>query len=66
MSVVYVRWHVQDPVRFDNGISITLESLDSGANRSDCTENYMTVAYWYQMLPTAPFSELPSLEEMEK
>lgn len=60
------RWHVQDPARFENGIRVTLEALNPETDKSDCTENYMTVAYWYQMLPTAEFPPLPSLEEMEK
>jgi len=53
------RWHLEAPVRFRRSIKVTIE--DGQANlRSD---NFYSVAYWYQKEPHAPFPPLPPVEE---
>jgi hypothetical protein len=50
------RWHVDNPIRFQQSIKMTMEH-GHGNSRSD---NYYTVAYWYQSKPHAKFPPLPS------
>lgn len=54
------RWHVPDPIRFENDFRMTLQSFEFSpyGNRIRHDE-YATVAYWYQTLPTAKLSPLP-------
>jgi hypothetical protein len=53
--IVMYRWHVDNPVRFQRSLKMTIEH-GSGNDRSD---NYYTVAYWYQSEPHAAFPALP-------
>ena len=61
------RWHITDPVSFRKSIRVELQNLgweiflEKYALRSD---DMASVAYWYQTLPSAPFPELPSNEEL--
>jgi len=51
------RWHMEAPVRFRKSLRVTIE--DGHANlRSD---NFFSVAYWYQKEPHAPFPQLPGV-----
>ena len=58
-KVTVYRLHVQDPVPFTKSIRVTIEHGHAN-NRSD---DFSSVAYWYQTLPTKPFPELPSVAE---
>lgn len=49
------RFHVEDPVTFERSIRVTIEHGHAN-KRSD---DYSTVAYWYQSEPHKPFSILP-------
>ena len=61
------RWHVMDPVRFDQDLKITIQDLgwrDGGrylAQKSDI----ITVAYWYQSEPHTSFPKLPAKDDLE-
>ncbi len=50
------RWHLFDPVRFEDSLRIELEHGHANAEVAD----YATVAYWYQ---TEPHAALPPLPE---
>jgi len=52
------RWHIPDPVVFQDSISITLEHGHANAEVAD----YATTAYWYQSEPHETFASLPSPE----
>lgn len=55
----HYRLHLEAPVRFRKSIRVTIE--DGHANlRSD---NFYSVAYWYQREPHAPPPKLPAVEE---
>ena len=55
----HYRWHLEAPVRFHKSIRVTIE--DGHANlRSD---NFYSVAYWYQKDPHTKFPPLPQVEE---
>lgn len=53
------RYHSESPIVFNKSIKVTIEHGHAN-HRSD---NYYTVAYWYQVEPHAPFPALPSVEE---
>jgi len=49
------RWHIESPIPFERSIRVTMEH-GSANHRSD---NFYTVAYWYQVEPHQPFPALP-------
>ncbi|MFC4872536.1 glycoside hydrolase family 172 protein [Negadavirga shengliensis] len=53
------RFHSESPVVFEKDIKVTIESGHAN-HRSD---NYYTVAYWYQTEPHKPFPQLPPVGE---
>ena len=57
-SSVY-RFHLDQPIPFEKSIKATIEHGNANA-RSD---NYYSVAYWYQAEPHAPFPALPPVLE---
>jgi hypothetical protein len=57
-SSVY-RFHLDSPIPFNKSLKATIEHGHANA-RSD---NYFSVAYWYQTEPHAVFPPLPAVEE---
>jgi hypothetical protein len=61
------RWHIMDPVRFEENIRVTVQDLGwtiLGEKYLARRDDIASVAYWYQELPTIEFKKLPSQEEM--
>ncbi len=62
------RWHITDPIRFENDLRVTIQDL--GGWRND-TRYYVqksdisSVAFWYQTLPMKPLEPLGSRDELE-
>jgi len=58
------RWHVMDPIRFQQDLSVTIQALgwEKGkvVKKSD---DIASVAYWYQREPHAAFPALPPVAE---
>ncbi len=61
------RWHITDPIRFEQDLRVTIQALGwrSGGRYLPLQDDIASVAYWYQTLPTAPFPELGSIDELE-
>ena len=61
------RWHIQDPVRFDKDLRITIQALGwrSGRRYLPLMDDIASVAYWYQTEPHAAFPKLPSKDGLE-
>jgi hypothetical protein len=61
------RWHIADPVRFENDLRITIQALGwrDGGRYLPLTDDIASVAYWYQTEPHAGFPKLPSKDELE-
>ena len=57
-SSVY-RFHLDSPITFTKSIRATIEHGHAN-HRSD---NFYSVAYWYQTEPHAPFAALPSVDQ---
>lgn len=55
------RLHIADPIHFEKNFRMTLDNLGWTGPRYD---DYTSVAYWYQTLPSAPLAPLPSDGEM--
>ena len=56
------RWHITDPIHFKQDLSVTIQALGwrKGGRYLPLKDDIASVAYWYQVLPTAPFPELAS------
>ncbi len=61
------RWHIMDPVRFQNDLRVTIQALGwrSEGRYYPGQHDICSVAYWYQTLPTAPFPKLPDRDHLE-
>ena len=58
------RWHILDPINFDQDLRITLQALGwDNKKYKKMSDDISSVAYWYQSEPHAPFPKLPSLAE---
>lgn len=53
------RYHIQDPVMFDESIKVTIEHGHNN-HRSD---DLSSTAYWYQSEPHLPFAPLPKVKD---
>jgi hypothetical protein len=61
------RWHIPDPIRFDNDLRVTIQALGwrSGGRYLPLRDDIASVAYWYQQEPHAPFPPLPGKDALE-
>lgn len=65
------RWHIMDPVRFEEDLRITIQALgwrtrtSEGRRYLPLQDDIASVAYWYQTLPAAPFPVLPDKDYLE-
>jgi hypothetical protein len=61
------RWHIMDPIRFEQDLRITIQALGwrMGGRYLPLQDDISSVAYWYQALPTAPFPALPGRDYLE-
>ncbi len=64
------RWHIHDPIRFDSDLRVTMQALGWRTEKKDrrylpLQDDIASVAFWYQVLPTAPFSQLADRDYLE-
>jgi len=52
------RFHTDSPVVFQQSLKVSIE----GGHANHRSDNYFTVAYWYQTEPHMPFPPLPPAE----
>jgi len=58
------RWHLMDPICFDQDLRVTIQALGwKGPKYDKLSDDIASVAYWYQTEPHAPFPPLPSLQD---
>jgi signal transduction histidine kinase len=53
------RYHIEDPVRFRESIKVTIEH----GHANDQSNDYSSVAYWYQSEPHKPLPDLPEVKD---
>ena len=61
------RWHVMDPIRFEQNLRVTIQGLGwrNDGRYLPLQFDIASVAYWYQTLPAAPFPALPDRDYLE-
>ena len=63
------RWHVMDPIRFEDDLRVTIQALGWRTHRDrqylPLQDDIASVAYWYQTLPTAAFPGPPDRDYLE-
>ncbi|OGV49906.1 MAG: hypothetical protein A2X49_11845 [Lentisphaerae bacterium GWF2_52_8] len=61
------RWHIMDPVRFEEDIAVTIQALAwrSGGRYLPLQDDIASVAFWYQSEPHGKFPALPSRDQLE-
>ena len=61
------RWHITDPVRFDQDLRVTIQALGWRNDRRylPLQDDISSVAYWYQTLPSEHFPKLPERDYLE-
>lgn len=62
------RWHITDPVRFNDDLRVTIQALGwrgTSGRYLPLMDDIASVAFWYQMEPHAAFPELPAKEQLE-
>ncbi|MEM7033922.1 MAG: glycoside hydrolase family 172 protein [Chloroflexota bacterium] len=61
------RWHVMDPIRFEQDLRVTIQALGWRSERRYLPGQHdmLSVAFWYQTLPTAPFPAFPDRDGLE-
>jgi hypothetical protein len=63
------RWHVMDPIRFQQDIKVTVQALGLLENNQPrylpLQDDIASTAFWYQTEPHAPFPELPGIDYLQ-
>ncbi len=61
------RWHIMDPIRFEQDLKVTIQALGwhEGRRYLPLQDDIASVAFWYQNEPHAPFPALPGLNGLE-
>ena len=61
------RWHIQDPIRFDKNLKVTIQALGwrHDGRYLPLQDDIASVVYWYQAEPHHPFPKLPARDELE-
>lgn len=61
------RWHIVDPIIFTKELKVTIQALGwrSHGRYLALQDDISSVAYWYQTLPTNPFPEFYTNDQLE-
>ena len=64
------RWHIADPIRFSDDVRVTMQALGWRTEKENrrylpLRDDIASVAFWYQMLPTGKFPQLPDKDYLE-
>ena len=61
------RWHIMDPVRFQQDLKVTIQALGwrSGGRYLPLQDDIASVSFWYQREPHAVFRALPGKDGLE-
>jgi hypothetical protein len=61
------RWHIMDPIRFEQDLQVTIQALGWRADRRylPLQDDIASTAFWYQAEPHAAFPMLPGRDVLE-
>ncbi len=67
MRMGMYRWHITDPIRFEQDLRVTMQALGWGRNGRylPLQDDIASVAFWYQTIPHAPFPTLPDRDYLD-
>lgn len=59
------RWHIMDPINFHKNLKVTIQDLGWWPNGKyqPLSDDFASVAFWYQTEPHVPFPPFPPLAE---
>jgi hypothetical protein len=60
------RWHITDPVRFEQDLKVTMQALGWKKDRTylPLQDDIASVGFWYQTEPHAPYPPLPTRAQL--
>ena len=61
------RWHIADPIRFDEDLKVTIQALGwmRDGRYLPLRDDIASVSFWYQTEPHKTFPKLPTKDELE-
>ena len=61
------RWHITDPIRFDDDLKVTIQALGwmKDGRYLLLKDDIASVAFWYQEGVAAPFPQLPAADDLQ-
>ncbi|MCU0399137.1 MAG: DUF2961 domain-containing protein [Cyclobacteriaceae bacterium] len=61
------RWHINDPIRFDKDLRVTIQALGwrSDGRYLPLQDDIASVVYWYQTEPHASYPKFPQRDELD-
>jgi hypothetical protein len=61
------RWHIMDPVRFENDLKVTIQDLGwhQAGRYLKQQSDISSTCFWYQTEPHAKFPKLPEWQKLE-
>ncbi len=61
------RWHVMDPIRFEEDLRVTIQALGwrNDGRYLPRQDDIASTAFWYQREPHTPHPPLPDLDQLE-
>jgi hypothetical protein len=61
------RWHIVDPIRFEEALKVTIQALGWRGDRGylPLQDDLASTAFWYQTEPHSPYPEFPSKDDLE-
>ncbi len=61
------RWHIMDPIRFENDLKVTIQDLGwrQGGRYLPQQSDISSVCFWYQTDPHSGFPKFPSWQQLE-
>ena len=61
------RWHILDPIRFDENLRVTIQALGWRSDRHylPLQDDIASTAFWYQIEPHIPYPPLPGADRLE-
>jgi hypothetical protein len=61
------RWHIMDPIRFENNLKVTIQDLGwhADGHYMPLQDDIATTVFWYQLGGKNHFPKLPSKDELE-
>ena len=66
-SCYWYRWHIPDPIRFQQNIRVTIQALGwrAGGRYLPLQDDIASTAFWYQKEPATANPAPPTVDQLE-